>query len=103
MSASPGGNQVPPAAAASAAQQGPPRTPFGAPTTQPNTPVTAGAALGPGPGTEALNIPNMQNQDFAQLVPYLPAFQAMANQPGSSKAARNLVRQIMAFAAGSST
>ena len=74
--------------------------PFGAPTAQPNVPVTAGAALGPGPGTEALGIPNMQNQDLQQLVPYLPVFQAMANQPGSSRAARNLVRQVMAFAAG---
>jgi len=101
MSSSPGGNQAQPIPVQGGpAAAGPPRVPFGAPTQQPNTPVTAGAALGPGPGTEALGIPNMQNQDLQQLIPYLPAFQAMANQPGSSKAARNLVRQVMAFAAG---
>jgi len=32
----------------------PPPTPFAAPTERPNEPVTAGAALGPGPGPEAL-------------------------------------------------
>lgn len=32
-------------------------TPFGAPTQRPNEPVTAGAALGPGPGPEALGLP----------------------------------------------
>src|SRR5690348_5532140 len=58
MSSSPGGNQAQPALAAQAAQPpaGPPRVPFGAPTQQPNVPVTAGAALGPGPGPEALGI-----------------------------------------------
>lgn len=102
MSASPGGNQVPPAGAQPGAQQaGPPRAAFGDPTQRPNEPISNGAPFGPGAGPEALGIPNMQNQDLAQLVPYLPAFQAMANQPGSSRAARNLVRQIMAFAAGS--
>lgn len=99
MSASPGGNQAQPVPMGGGAAGGP-RTPFGAPTTQPQTPVTAGAALGPGPGPEALGIMPAQSQDLAALVPYLPVFQRMANQPGSSMAARNLVRQIMAFAAG---
>lgn len=101
MSASPGGTQAQPALAGNAALGGQlPATPFGAPTQQPQTPVTAGAALGPGAGVEALGLMNPQQQDMAQLIPYLPVLQHMANQPGSSVAARNLVRQIMAFAAG---
>ena len=100
MSATPGGNVPPPQAAAGGAPAGPPRVPFGAPTQQPNTPVTDGAALGPGAGLEALGFSNPQSDDLQSLVPYLPVFQRMANQPGSSKAARNLVRQVMAYAAG---
>src|SRR5438552_2249541 len=37
---------------------------FGEPTQQPNTPVTAGAATGPGPGTEALGLTNPQDADL---------------------------------------
>lgn len=69
-----------------------------APTQEPDTPVTAGAALGDGPGLEALGLPNAPDQDLRRLVQYLPVFEHMANQPGSSKAARNLVRQLKGMA-----
>ena len=69
-----------------------------APTQQPDTPVTAGAAMGEGPGPEALGLPNAPDQDLRRLVAYLPVFEHMANQPGSSKAARNLVRQLKGMA-----
>ena len=71
---------------------------FDQPTQQPDTPVTAGAALGDGPGMEALGLPNEPDEDLRRLVAYLPVFEHMANQPGSSKSARNLVRQLKGMA-----
>lgn len=69
-----------------------------APTQMPDEPVTAGAAMGDGPGLEALGLPNEADQDLRRLVMYLPVFEHMANQPGSSKAARNMVRQLKGMA-----
>ncbi|MEU3522336.1 hypothetical protein AB0E62_00410 [Streptomyces sp. NPDC038707] len=71
---------------------------FDAPTQQPDVPVTAGATLGDGPGPEALGLPNQPDEDMRRLIAYLPVFEHMANQPGSSKAARNLVRQLKGMA-----
>lgn len=67
-------------------------------TQQPDVPVTAGATLGDGPGPEALGLPNQPDEDMRRLIAYLPVFEHMANQPGSSKAARNLVRQLKGMA-----
>lgn len=58
----------------------------------PNVPVTDGAASGPGQGLEALS--SSGNPDKAVLSSYLVALEFLANQPGSSDSARNLVRQI---------
>lgn len=71
---------------------------FDAGSQEPDTPVTAGAMLGDGPGLEALGLPNAPDEDLRRLVMYLPVFEHMANQPGSSKAARNLVRQLKGMA-----
>lgn len=71
---------------------------FDQPTQQPDTPVTAGAAMGEGPGLEALGLPNQPDEDMRRLVAWLPVFEHMANQPGSSKSARNLVRQLKGMA-----
>lgn len=68
--------------------------PMGAPSQQPGIPVTSGAAAGPGPGPEALNLQNMQAADLATLKGYLPVLEYMANQPGASWAMRNVVRMI---------
>lgn len=67
---------------------------FGAPSMQPDTPVTDGAASGPGAGPEALGLPVQQDQDMQALVRYLPVLEHMANIPGASAAARNAVRVI---------
>lgn len=61
-------------------------------TTMPDVPVTDGAAAGPGQGPEALS--STQNQSNNYLASYLPALEFLANQPGSSDAARNLVRMV---------
>lgn len=65
-----------------------------APTQQPGVPVTDGAASGPGAGPGALGLPVQQDQDMKALVAYLPVLEHMANQPGASASARNMVRQI---------
>jgi hypothetical protein len=70
--------------------------PMGAPTTQPDVPVTDGAAAGPGRGLEALGLQNPGQEDMKKLVPYLPVLEYMGNQPGASWAMRNLVRKIKA-------
>lgn len=67
------------------------------PSTQPNTPVTDGAAVGPGAGQEALGLPDQQNEDLQSILPYMPVLEFMANQPGASWAMRNLVRKAKAL------
>lgn len=94
MSASPGGDVgAPESVDVSADLVG-----LDAGTQMPGEPVTAGAELGDGPGPEALGLPNQPGDDMRRLVAYLPVFEHMANQPGSSKAARNLVRQLKGMA-----
>ncbi len=89
LAATSGGDTATPAGLA------PPTGPaFGAPTEQPDTPVTNGADLGAGAGTEALGLTPPQDDDLQRLLRYLPVFEHMANQPGSSKAARNFVRSL---------
>lgn len=65
---------------------------FDQPSQQPDTPVTDGAASGPGAGPEAL--PTALNPDDQRTQSYLIALEFMANMPGSSDSARNLVRQM---------
>lgn len=69
-------------------------TPFGDPTAQPDVPVTAGAASGAGPGSEALNLPDQKSEDLQKLQNWMPVLQFMADQPGASWAMRNVVRQL---------
>jgi hypothetical protein len=69
------------------------------PSQDPNTPVTAGAAMGDGPGEEALGLANQSAEDMQRLIPYLPVLEYMANQPGASWAMRNQVRKVKAMQA----
>lgn len=68
---------------------------LGADTTRPDEPVTAGAALGPGPGMEAIAGADADSTQ-QKLQAYLPALLFMADN-GNSDSARNLVRQIQAM------
>lgn len=81
MGASPGGPEV---------------IPFGAPSMRPDEPVTTGAAQGPGAGTDVMNFANERKEDIAGIASALPFLRFMANQPGSSWAARNAVRKMIA-------
>lgn len=71
--------------------------PLSAPSGQPNTPVTDGAAMGPGAGAEALGLQDQGQQDLEGIIPYLPVLEFMANQPGASWAMRNVVRKAKAL------
>lgn len=67
-----------------------------APSAQPGTPVTDGAALGAGAGQEALGLADEKQADLESLAPYLPVLEFMANQPGASWAMRNTIRKLKA-------
>lgn len=71
--------------------------PMNAPTQNPSTPVTDGAAAGPGAGMTALGITPQSEQDMKQWLPYLPVLEVMANQEGASWTMRNVVRQLKAM------
>lgn len=68
--------------------------PMGAPSAEPNTPVTDGAASGLGAGPEALRSAPPANTDA--LKASLVALEWMANRPDSSDSARELVRKLKA-------
>lgn len=67
-------------------------TPLNADSTQPGVPVTDGAALGPGAGADMLGSPNEQAKQTNAA--YMVVYEFLANQPGTSDSARNLVRQM---------
>jgi len=69
--------------------------PMGAESSQPDVPVTDGAAMGPGQGLEGLG-PQAPDPGVERQKMYLPVWEFLANQPGSSDSARNLIRQIKA-------
>lgn len=80
------------------AQAVPPVTGLGAPTEQPGTPVTAGAALGPGPGQEALNLPQQDPDqlDAQALQKYLPTLIDIAMRDDTLPSTKQWVRGIIA-------
>jgi hypothetical protein len=64
--------------------------PIDAESAMPDIPVTDGAAAGPGQGSEAIQ----QKQADNYLASWIPALEFLVNQPGTSDAARNIVRQL---------
>jgi hypothetical protein len=68
---------------------------LGDPSAMEDTPVTDGAALGPGAGTEALT-PPPEDPSASRNESWMYAMLYMADQPNSSDAARNLVRAMKA-------
>lgn len=76
-----------------------PVTPLYAPSERPTEPVTAGIAMGEGPGPEVLGInqPSADTDaDRQRLLSYLPALEAIAQSPTSSQSFRNYVRLLRA-------
>lgn len=70
--------------------------PFNSQSTRPNEPVTAGAALGPGPGLSALGSTPTQvgQQNMGKIGQSLPFFEMMANMPDAEPSTRLLVNLI---------
>ncbi len=68
---------------------------LGEPSAMEDTPVTDGAAIGPGAGTEALSAPP-EDPSVPRNQSWMAALLHMADQPNSSDAARNLVRTMKA-------
>ena len=64
------------------------------PSQMPSTPVTDGADAGAGADSSVLS--SSQQVSDQTMLAYLPALEFMANQPGSSDAARNLIRNLKA-------
>lgn len=75
-----------------------PVTPLYAPSRRPDEPITAGIAMGDGPGPEVLGINNNLDtqEDRDRMLSYLPALEVVAASPNSSQAFRNYVRQLRA-------
>lgn len=71
--------------------------PFSDPTGRPTEPVTAGAAVGAGPGTQALGLGDDSDPGVRNLMNSLPALELMANQPGAGEALRQFVRRVRAM------
>jgi len=66
------------------------------PTANPDEPVTAGAALGPGIGPEAAGIQSDKQATNEQLRPLLSSLELIANLPGSNAETRSFVRLLKA-------
>lgn len=71
-------------------------TPLSAPTARPNEPVTAGAAVGPGPGPSALGGQPAQvaSQDMGKISMSMPLFEMMANMPDANPSTRLFVNLL---------
>jgi hypothetical protein len=74
------------------------------PSARPNEPITSGAPLGPGPGTEALGPTVSQKfdtqliEDNRKLLDYLPSLESMANDPSSSTTFRGFIQYLKSIA-----
>jgi len=90
MEAATSANTMPSSAGTVAPSVTPP-TPMGAPTTNPNEPVTAGSPFGAGPGTEVL--PSDPDQ-YANLRKQLPMLIKLADLPTTSDATRAVIRYL---------
>lgn len=66
------------------------------PSENPNEPVTAGLASGPGMGPGGLAMPNVNMADVQTWRAYLPTLEYLAAQPNSTQSTRNFVRRLRA-------
>jgi hypothetical protein len=82
----------------------PPIVGLGEESFRPGEPVTSGAALGLGPGMEALgpgpeeSFMQQMTADTQAILEYLPALEVMANDPSSSNTFRGLVQYLKSIA-----
>lgn len=69
---------------------------LGAPTTQPDVPVTSGAEYGAGPGMEALGIRSANALDAEHLRQYLPVLLDVAQRDDTPPGTKRWVRTLIA-------
>lgn len=69
---------------------------MGAPSQQPDVPVTAGADMGAGPGLEALGIRGANTQDAEALRKYLPTLMDIAQRDDTLPGTKAWIRTIIA-------
>ena len=78
-----------------------PLVPLSAPSQRPGEPVTAGAAMGAGPGMEALGLSagDQQQNDLAraQLQAYRPVLMYIASRQDTSADTRNFIQQLIGY------
>jgi len=67
-------------------------TPFGADSARPDEPVTQGADAGPGGDSSTLPISGSQNDPT--MASYMFAMKFIADRPGTSDSARNVIRAL---------
>lgn len=71
--------------------------PLGAPSAQPNVPVTAGADAGAGPGMDAMGIPEAKKADAQYFSKWLPAYIAQASRDDAPPGLVLHVKKIIAM------
>ena len=73
-------------------------TSINAPSNRPNEPVTHGANLGPGPGTESLGLFNpdvaAETNFRASMISYMPVLMHIASRPNTSPDTRRVIQQL---------
>jgi hypothetical protein len=72
-------------------------TPLFAETERPDEPITAGIDRGPGPGSEALGMNRMEDEDTnfrANIAAYMPVLTYVADLPDTSPETRRIIRQL---------
>lgn len=65
-----------------------------APTERPDQPLTAGADIGPGPGSDVLPQDQAFTRDMQKIAEYLPAFERMAASDDAPETFRRFVRFV---------
>ncbi len=69
-----------------------------APTERPGEPITAGAALGPGPGMDSLpSLDNSMTEDMKAIARYLPMLESRADSPDAPQSFRMFVRYLKGY------
>lgn len=69
-------------------------TPLYSETQRPNEPITSGADLGMGPGSDSLMMNQIEQSDSDIVAKYLPSLDAMAQAPDSPQSFRAFVRYL---------
>lgn len=103
MSLAPGALSPTPGGSPASAGIPVPVVPFNAPSQRPGEPVTTGAPLGAGAGTEILGLPDparLQQQDAQSLAYAVSVWEYLGNLPGASLSTRAVVKQLKAMLIG---